>query len=304
MSKYISSLKALAIAALTLMLGLPAVAADGDLFEYPKVPEDKNILSERCNYLVYHFWDKANLTTVFSSKQKLHNTLGDWFGFMPYATADTVHMAIDKLIEKVSKNGPNTLTLAEMAEAWVYSDTAEMRSEELYLPFAKAAATHKKIGKAERARLAAQVKVIESSAVGATVDPALRFKDRNGSGKSFGDITGESILVGFVDPMCSDCQLDMVRLSANTHIRDMVDRGELTIVLIYPDDSNERWEAKVATMPENWIAGTMPDADEYFDISAIPAYYFLDATHKIIAKNLPVDQVIAAAENVNLRRKK
>ena len=71
---------------------------------------------------------------------------------------DTVHMAVDRLIDKVKKSGPNTLTLAQMAERWLWADSAEILSEEIYLPFAKAAATHKKISNADRARFASHVK--------------------------------------------------------------------------------------------------------------------------------------------------
>ncbi len=277
-------------------------ADDGRLFAYPDVPENKNILSERCNYLVYHFWDRANLTTAFSSRQKLHNALGDWFGFMPYATADTVHLAIDRLIEKVGKSGPNTLTLAQMAEAWVYSDTSEIRSEELYLPFAKAAAGHKKISKAERQRFAAQAKVIETSGLNASLPAGLRFKGRDGRSMSIGDIKGESILLGFVDPTCGDCTLDMVRLSADPNVRDLTASGEMTIVMLYGDEPDSQWEAKAATLPESWIVGAMPDADEYFDLSVTPSYYFLGSGYKIVAKQLVIDQILAAAAGVNSRR--
>lgn len=277
-------------------------ADDGRLFPYPDVPEEKTILSERCNHLVYHFWDRANLTTMFSSRQKLHNAIGNWFGFMPYATADTVHISIDALISKVSKSGPNTLTLAQMAEAWVYSDTSEIQSEELYLPFAKAAANHKKISKAERQRFAAQAKVIETSGLNATLPSNLRFKSSDGKTMTIGDLRGESILLAFVDPSCSDCTLDIVRLSADPNVRDMTARGEMTIVMLYADEPDELWTTKTATMPDNWITGTMPDADEYFDLSVIPSYYILGPDYKVVAKQLIADQILAGAARVNSRR--
>ncbi|MDE6277743.1 MAG: DUF5106 domain-containing protein [Muribaculaceae bacterium] len=273
------------------------------MFKYPEVPSEKVLLSERCNYLVYHFWDKANLTTAFSAKQKLNSTLGDWFNLMPYATADTVHIAIDALISKVEKNGKNLQTLAEMAEGWLYSDTADIHSEEIYLPFAKAAAENKKIDKASRARFASQVQVMETSAVGATLPESLSFTDSKGARRKFSDIEGRSILLCFLDPMCQDCALGMVRLAADPHLRDLAERGEMTIVMLYPNESDERWESKVATMPTWWISGTMPDADEYFDLTFIPSYLLLDDSKKVMTKDLTVEQILAAAANVNMRKK-
>ncbi|MDE6311056.1 MAG: DUF5106 domain-containing protein [Muribaculaceae bacterium] len=282
---------------------LSARGADGELFKYPEVPNDKVLLSERCNYLVYHFWDKANLTTAFSARQKLSNALNDWFNLMPYATADTVHISLDALITKVSKNPANLRTLAELAEGLVYSDTSEIRSEEIYLPFAQAVATNKKLSKADRARFTRQVQVMESSAIGASVPESVSFTDLEGNKRRLRDVEGMSVLLYFVDPTCSDCTLATVRLAADQHLAELTDAGEMAVVMIYADEPDEQWKAKAATMPARWIKGTMPDADEYFDITTVPTNYLLDDKGTVVSRNVSVDQIMAAAANVNMRKK-
>lgn len=305
MLKNLLSRKKIIVLGVLLSLLVPALhAKDGELFKYPDVPESKTRLDERCNFLVFHFWDKANLTTAFSSRQKFHNTLGDWFNIMPYATADTVHMAISNLIEKVGKKPENLSALARMAEAWVYSDTSDIHSEELYLPFAQAAAASKKVSKAERQRFAAQVKVIESSGLNATVPAEIQFTDRAGSNRTLGSVVAQQILLAFLNPGCNDCDLDLVRLKVNSDIRELVDAGVLAVILLKPDDADEEWAAEVSRMPESWIVGTFPDADEYFDLSRIPSYYMLDSRRKVLAKDLTMEQLMNISAAVNAARKR
>lgn len=278
-------------------------AADGELFDYPKIPDDKLTLSERCNYLVYHFWDKANLTSMFSSRQKLNNTIGDWFGFMPYATPDTIHLSIDRLIANVSKNANNTLVLARMAEQWLFSDSAEFTSEELYLPFAKAVADHKKISKGDKAHFASQVKIIESSGLGATMPDAVKFRNTDGREMRLNDVEGKTVLVVFADPSDMSSRLELVRLSADPHVKDLVASGDMTIVALNPGAASDAWISATSSFPSSWIVGTMADAKEYFDLSVFPAYFYLDRNHKVIAKNLAVDQILQGAASLNMRKK-
>ena len=94
------------------------------------------MLRERCNFIVYHFWERADFKKVFERPEGLNAAFGDWISFMPYCAADTAHLAIKNLLKDVSKDSKKLLRTAQMAENWTYSDTAEIVSDELYMPFA------------------------------------------------------------------------------------------------------------------------------------------------------------------------
>lgn len=280
--------------AITLGVSAPVSAQNDDtLFPYPVAPESITNLYQRCNYLVDHFWDKCNYSTAFMSRNKLDDAFGTWVGFMPYATADTVHIAVDRLIDKVKKSGPNTLTLARMAERWLWADSAEIRSEEIYLPFARAAAGHKKISGADRARFAAQVKQIENSSVGSQLPP-MKLVAPDGSQSLLNDYDGKNVVIFFNDPDCTDCNMARVRLSADYNAKRLLDAGKLTIISIYPGEpDNAVWLTAATEYPQNWKIVAAPDADDYFDLRATPAIYL--ANGKVIKfKNLPVDNLIDA----------
>lgn len=266
---------------------------DGKLFPYPVVPDDLERLDERCDYLVSHFWDRCNFKQAFSSLNKLNDAFGDFLPPVPYATADTVHAAINRLLANVKKSPDHTLKLAQIAERWLYADSAEFSSEEIYLPFAKAVATNKKINGAERARFEQQVRLIESSGLGFNV-PDLTFTTVDGSKLSIGQLTAPNILIFINDPDCDDCALARVRISADINANRMIENGILQIVSLYPEEPDDNWRQAAASYPSNWIVGAMADADLYFSMHSSPQFFYLDGNHKVVAKDFPIENLLKA----------
>lgn len=282
---------------LTVAAAITARGAD-TYFPYPTPPEALTTLSERTNYLVEHFWERCNLKSAFSSRAKLAGAFRDYVSFMPYASADTVHESINRLIDKVKGDKNNLLTLGEIAESALYGDSAEVLSDELYIPFAAAVAANKKIPAASRARFEHQARVLANSQVGA-VAPALPFETIDGSKSDLSKIESPYTLLFFNDPDCDDCALVKARLAADFSTRQLIDKGILKIVSIYPDSPSDEWKESAARYPETWVVGASEEADDTFDMRNAPVMYFLDKNRKIIAKNMVIDNVINAFNVIN-----
>lgn len=282
---------------LTVAAAITARGAD-TYFPYPTPPEALTTLSERTNYLVEHFWERCNLKSAFSSRAKLAGAFRDYVSFMPYASADTVHESINRLIDKVKGDKNNLLTLGKIAESALYGDSAEVLSDELYIPFAAAVAANKKIPAASRARFEHQARVLANSQVGA-VAPALPFETIDGSKSDLSKIESPYTLLFFNDPDCDDCALVKARLAADFSTRQLIDKGILKIVSIYPDSPSDEWKESAARYPETWVVGASEEADDTFDMRNAPVMYFLDKNRKIIAKNMVIDNVINAFNVIN-----
>lgn len=269
------------------------------LFPYPTAPEELPTLTAKCNYLVYNFWDRCNIKQSFSSLQRLNKAFGTWASFMPYATADTVHLAIDKYLESVVKEAPKSLPeVGKMAQNWFFCDTAQFFSEELYMPFCRVLAANKKVPEAVRAQYAARLKILESSSVGSIV-PDFTFTRPDGSTEKFSNQLASRIILFFNDPDCFECTLAKARLSADYNTNKLIDAGLIKIVSIYPDEPTAEWKAEAAKYPENWTVGAAPDIDEFFDLSETPAIYWLDGRHKVISKNVNIDGLLLYVQQVH-----
>ncbi len=268
-------------------------------FPYPVVPQDKVTLSERCNYLVYHFWERCNLKQSFSSLEKLKGAMNDWIGFMPYATSDTVHLAIDNLLAEVSKVAPKKLvTIAGMAESLTYSDSSEIYSEELFLPFCKAVSDSKKTDKEARAHYAKQAKIIESSGLGRTV-PAFEFVKSDGGNDSFGNVIASRIVLILGNPEDFETILAKARLSADYNLSKLIEQGLVKVVFLYPGQMTDAAKTQLEAYPENWVLGALPTYDTMFQIKNKPEIYYLDARHKILGKNVDVDNLLLGLRQIN-----
>ena len=263
------------------------------LFPYPEPPKDMTNLYERCNYLVYKFWDQCNLKAAFSKKAKLNEAFGDWLGFMPYASADTVYLAIDNFHKSFKKSGEHALAIAKMAEAWLYSDSAQYRSDELYGRFVDAAVANKKIPAEERRHFEAQKRILDNSSVGKVV-PDLELTRADGTKTSFFADSSEFTLLFIYQPDCLDCSFARVRLSADMILNQLNDGGIMRIVSVYAGEPDASFLTTVTSFPEKWINVASPQVADYFDMRMTPAIYYLDKDHRIMAKELSVDNILSA----------
>jgi len=262
----------------------------GRLFPYPVVPDSKTLLDQRCNYLVYHFWDRANIKQTFSTLTRLQDAFGDWASFMPYATADTVMMSIDRYIASVEKaDGKLVPEMVKIAEHWFRGDSAEYASDVLYLPFCKAGARAKKADAATRARYARLAKIIESSGQGHRV-PNIQFTDTAGVSHGLDEVIASRVILFFADPDCVDCSLIKARLAADYNLEQMIERGLAKIVVLYDPDSD--WQTSAKSCPATWVTGGAANLDEYFELPALPALYYLDGRHRVLAKNVDIDNLL------------
>ena len=272
-------------------------AADGDLFPYPKPTDDMESLAERCDLLVSQFWKRCDFKSAMSKKEALNSTFGDWIGFMPFATADTVHASIDRLLKAVSKSGPQTLEFARMAEAWSHSDTTDIYSDEIFLPFAKAAAAHKKISADDRRHFATQVQIIENTQQGKPVGH-LNFVTPDGQKGNFDDIHTQMIVVIFGHHSSDAANLARVRLSADINATALIRAGLLTVLYLEPGEATDEWKAAAEGFPTEWTIGASADARQYFPLRMSPTIYLLDARHKLLAKDIRIDNLLVAMQQL------
>lgn len=83
-------------------------------FPYPSVPENLTTLYDRSDYLIEHFWERCNLKSAFSYRDKFKQAFSDYVGIIPYANRDVVTKSVAELIKEVKKNPANMLTLGKI----------------------------------------------------------------------------------------------------------------------------------------------------------------------------------------------
>lgn len=272
-------------------------------FPYPTVPESLTTLADRTSYLVEHFWEHCNWKSAFSSKQKLAGAFADYASFIPYANAETVHASIASLLKGLEKNPAGLLAIAEMAEGQFYADTAAIECDECYYPFAKAVADNGKLSKTDKARFVYQAEILGASQVGMDA-PDFTYTTPDGqTGKLSDAPAGAYVLLFFNDPDCTDCELARVRLQADYSLNDLIDRGVLKVVSVYPGEPDDAWKEAAKTYSSRWTVGASPDVDNVYDMRRSPTIYYLNGQHKILSKSFDIDNLLVAFKQVNDKMK-
>ena len=272
---------------------------NADIFPVPSAPADLTSLQERSDYVISHFWDHCNVKSILSSQKKFADAFDTYVNLLPLGSRRTVIRSIYNLLTQLEKHPKELLFVAEQADALLYSDTAKVKSDEAYLPFARAVAENKKVGRAEKARFAEQMRILQECNVGMPA-PALEFTDSAGVRASLvaAADTAAYTIIFFNDPDFIACIIARGRLSANHMANNLLDKGLLKIIAITPDDPSEDWNAQAARYPSNWIVGFAPDARDFYDIRHTPTFYIIDREKKIVSKDTPIDEIIRLFNNM------
>lgn len=279
---------AIAVAA----LAFPAEAQEPEqlLMPLPEIPGEISQPQERADYLITHFWDNCNWGNALSSRQRFANSFDTYVDLMKAATRRATMRSIAELLAKLEKHPRELLFVGEQAEALMQSDTAALPSDEAFIPFARAIAGNKKIGKAEKARFAEMARILGQSSIGC-IAPDLEYADTLGRTRHLEADTAQMVIIFFNDPDCIDCIIARGRLAANPTLNMLLDRGTVKLVALTPDEATDEWRAQASRYPSNWIVGTAPEAYETFDIRQTPTFYVLDRQRHIVGKNTPVEEL-------------
>lgn len=286
---------------LLLSLAIGSGAKADTYFQYPLIPDSIQNFQDRCNYLARHFWDFCDLTRAFSAKQKMANEFSVYLNILRNASVDSAVTAVNRFTKKLDKQPNDLLFLAQCAEGQLYSDTAEIWIDGLYLPIAQAVINNKKIDKAHKSRFAHQVTILSNTLVGSKAAP-LPYTTRDGSKGDLASDNAEILLVFFNDPDCSDCNLARIRLDADISSTELIDEGKLKVVSISLSEPNDEWKELVKDYPAKWVVAANPDADLIYDLRAgTPDFYIIDIRHKVRYKHLNIDQVLDVMRQVKKR---
>lgn len=289
------------IISVLVLVGLGQTAKADTYFPYPIVPDSVATFQGRCNYLADHFWDFCEMSKAFSAKQKMAQELKVYLSVVANAEPAVAVRGVNALMKKLEKQPKDQVFMATVAESQLYGDTAELWIDALYLPFAEAVASNKRVSKAEKARFEQQAEVLRNSMVGSTA-PSLPYITREGVAGNLQNDSAEVVIVFFNDPDCSSCNLTRIRLDADISMTELINDGVVKVVAITLAEPDEEWKKAVEGYPASWTVAAAPDADLIVDLRASTPDFYILGRHNIIRyKHLNIDQVLDVARQLKKR---
>ena len=282
-----------------LAASLTATAQEKNFFQLPIIPDSLQLLQDRTDFMVEHYWDFCDLKKAFSSRDKMAEAFDTYLSFMPYASADVVYTSVDNFMNKISKNGKNVLFIGELAEQKLYSDSAAFQSDELFLRFANAVVNNKKVDKTAKLRYQHLVNILSNSQPG-MIAPSFEYTDIfNVEGKFAVDTTKVCTILFFNDPECTDCNMARIRLDADVMTRRLVADKRVDIVSIYASEPNQEWIELAMNYPKEWLTVASEEVNELYDMRHTPTFYILNPNGAIVLRTYSVDDIITIMTRLN-----
>ena len=85
------------------------------------------------------------------------------------------------------------------------------------------------------------------------------------------------------------CKQIQTAIGESQLLNDMLAKGSLKVLAIYPDRDLDAWHEYAPTMPSSWInsydKGCVIEAERLYDLRAIPAMYLLDSHKTVLVRD-------------------
>ena len=209
-----------------------------------------------------------------------------------------------KKLEKKQQADTTALTylrLTEMVSRYLYDPNSPLRDEDLYLPFAEAAAESPCTSDDMRTAYRFEASQCRLNGFGQKV-PDIRYCLASGKKSNLYSVNAEYTMLFFSNPGCNACKEIMHEVMSRRYVGDYIADGRLAIVNVYIDHEIDAWRDYVHNYPANWINGydytfRLRDSGEY-DIRAIPSLYLLDSQKRVLMKDAPTDKVLSFLDKI------
>jgi hypothetical protein len=274
--------------------GAPENTAEVRTFNMIDIPAVITDPVERSDYLVEHYWDHFDFTdTAYVRLPEItEQALADYINVMRLASYQTTSSSIKRMLKKAEANSIMFTYFTNLYEKYLYDANSPYRNDEFYIPvletIIESPLTKEKIRPAHLLELAQRNRVGEKAA-------NFTYTQVNGKKATLYNLKAGYTLVFFYNPGCHTCKEIIEQMQTSFTIGYLIDKKELTVLAVYPDEDLAEWKNYLSDIPGKWInsydEGTRLQDEEIYDLKAIPAIYLLDKEKRVILKDTTFEQL-------------
>jgi len=241
-------------------------------------------------YYAEHFWDEYDFADSTFVAQ-VDNTLMMQTLLTAVAlstTPETTPDYLTKLMQRTVVSKPVMQYFLTMGEELFYDPNSPYRNDEYYIPMLRVALESGLLDEYERLPYESDLRIVSQNRVGHVAND-FELTLASGQRISLYDIEADYVLLFISNPGCPMCRDVKEAILASQLLSDMVEDESLKIVVLYPDADLDAWHAAKGDYPAAWINGydaeQTIEAEELYDLKAIPSLYLLDAEKRVMLKD-------------------
>ncbi|MCD8033376.1 MAG: DUF5106 domain-containing protein [Alistipes sp.] len=245
---------------------------------------------EQRDYLREHYWDRFDFAdTLFTTGADTLQMVEAYARYIALISdRPTDGAPIDSLMRRASVSRKMLDYFSMLAERVIHDPNSPLRNDEFYIPVLQAQLRAPWYDEYERIVPQYDLEMAMQNRLG---HPANDFRYTLASGAS-GTLYGlraEYILLFINNPGCPMCRDIREAISSSPMLSMMIERGQLKVLAIYPDEDLGEWHDYRDHIPASWInaydKGCVIREKSLYDLHAIPAMYLLDSRKRVLVKD-------------------
>ena len=265
-------------------------AADLPRVYLPPEPPAQLTPEGRRDYLRLHYWDGFDFAdTLFLARADtsgMFETFARYVMVLSDRPADPAPM--DSLMRRAAVSRPMLDYFSMLADGVLHDPNSPLRNDEFYIPVLRAQLAAPWYDEYERIAPEYDLRMAMQNRVGQRAND-FRYTLASGAGGTLYGLEAEYVLLFVNNPGCPMCRRLREEIASSPMLSEMIERGRLRVLALYPDEDLAAWREYRERMPAAWInaydRGCVIREQGLYDFHAIPALYLFDRDKRVLVKD-------------------
>lgn len=245
---------------------------------------------EKTEYLRWHYWDRFDFSDTLFIRQAdtvmMAEAFARYIALLSDRPADAAPM--DSLMRRAATSRPMLDYFAFLSATVLHDPNSPLRNDEFYIPVLRAQLASPWYDEYERIGPEYELQTAMQNRLGQRAND-FRYTLASGATGTLYGVKAEYVLLFINNPGCAMCKEIREQIVTSPMLSEMIERGRLKVVALYPDEDLSEWRAYRDKIPSSWIngydRGCVVRETNTYDLSAIPALYLLDSEKRVLVKD-------------------
>lgn len=242
------------------------------------------------DYLREHYWDRFDFAdTLFIAEIDTAQMLDAFVAYVMLISDRPADRApMDSLMRRAAGSKPMLRYFTMLTDRVLADPNSPLRNDEFLIPVLETIVESPFYDEYEKIAPAYDLHMAQQNRIG---QPANDFRYTLASGAS-GTLYGlkaDYVLLFINNPGCGMCREIREAITSSPMLGELIERGELKVLAVYPDEDLKEWQQYRDQVPAVWInaydKGCVIRAKDLYDLKAIPALYLLDREKRVLVKD-------------------
>lgn len=256
----------------------------------PVIPPSALSEAEKHDFMRTHYWESFDFADTLWVREADTMQMTEAFArfVMLLSDSPTDQAPMQELMRRASTSRPMLDYFAGLSAMVLHDPNSPLRNDEFYIPVLEAQLASPWYDEYERIGPAYELQMAMQNRLGHAAND-FRYTLVSGASGTLYNLKAEYVLLFINNPGCSMCKEIREAICASPMLSEMIERGRLEILALYPDENLTEWHNYRDQIPATWVNGydkgcVIRDKGSY-DLTAIPALYLFDRDKQVLVKD-------------------